>query len=133
MNGWMQCREYFEAKAFASYSPITSSTCVNGTAPDSSVTTTIACCSHFCRDWSSPSPSYIQHMGNKFLFTGTMNIFCLDIGKIMSIQRPLLLLGDSLYSTIHMRLFPCKPAFGQAPSPSKRCTWPHQPHADEEG
>lgn len=56
MNGWMQYRECFGAKAFASYAPITSSTCVNGTAPHSSVTTTTACCSHFCRDWSSPSP-----------------------------------------------------------------------------
>lgn len=30
-----------------------------------------------------------QHVGNRFLFTGAVNIFCSDNGKIMSIQRPL--------------------------------------------
>lgn len=74
---------------------------MNSTAPPHSVTATSPCCRHFCRDCSSASPQQVWHVDCKVLFPRPMNVFYLDIGKMMSILRPQLLLRDSFYITIH--------------------------------
>jgi len=66
------------------------------------VTATIPCCSSFCKSWKSPSLKQVKHVGKRVLLTSPTNIVYLDTGKIMSIQRSLLLLRENLYITIHM-------------------------------
>ena len=88
--------------AFSFYASITSSTCVNNIAPSYNVTTTIPCCSHFCKSWKSPSPKQVQHEGNRVLLPGTTNLFYSDTGKIMSILRSLLPLRENFYIIVHM-------------------------------